>query len=159
MTRFTFVATALVIAAAPLQAQKNQPDLVDVARGAQRVVVATVMHVEPVFQVNAHGDQLIVSRTHLRIDEVLKGARPAAESHDVVMEVEGGTLGDVTLTVSDLPVMTRGERAVVFLRQNSRGAMVPHERGHGILKLDSSNHVPESGLSLAAIRKAVSSAR
>lgn len=158
MTRLTFAATALAIAVAPLQAERNQPDLIDVARGAQRVVIATVTHVEPVFQVNEHGDQLIVSRTYLRVDEVLKGGRPA-ESQDVVMEVEGGTLGDVTLTVSDLPVMARGERAVVFLRQNSRGAMVPHERGHGILKLDSSDNVRGSGLNLAAIRRAVASAR
>ena len=159
MRRLTFAATVLAVAVAPLQAERNQPDLVDVARGAQRVVVATVTRVEPVFHVNEHGDQLIVSRTHLRVDEVLKGGRPAAESQDVVMEVEGGTLGDVTLTVSDLPVMVRGERAVVFLRENSRGAMVPHERGHGILKLDSSDNVRGSGLNLAAIRKAVASAR
>jgi hypothetical protein len=157
LTRAAIAAIALAIAVTPLTAQKNQPGLVDIARGAHRVVVATVTHVQPVFQVNEYGDQLIVSRTHLRVDEVLKGSR--ADGQTVVMEVEGGTLGDLTMTVSDLPVMSRGERAVVFLRQNTRGAMVPHERGDGILKLDSSDHVRESGLSLAAIRKAVASSQ
>ena len=159
MTRFAFAATALVLAVAPLHAETRQPGLANIARGAQRVVVATVTHVEPVFQVNEHGDQLIVSRTHLRIDEVLKGEGSAADHQDLVMEVEGGTIGELTLTVSDLPMMARGERAVVFLRQNSRGALVPHERGHGILKLDSSDRVRGSGSSLADIRRAVASAR
>ena len=129
------------------------------ARGAERVVVATVTRVDPVFQSNEFGDRLIVSRTHLRIDDVFKGRRPGALAEELVMEVEGGTIGDLTLTVSDLPVMTRGERAVVFLRQNSRGALIPQDRGHGIMKLDSSDRVRGSELNLDDIRKAVAAAR
>jgi hypothetical protein len=153
------IAIALAGASVSLSAEVSQPDLSTLSRGARRVVVATVMQVEPVFASNEFGDQLIVSRTHLRVDEVLKPGKPTEETQEVVMELEGGTIGDLTLTVSDLPVLERGERAVIFLHQNSRGAVVPHERGHGILKLDASNHVDGTGLTLAEVRRAVAATR
>jgi hypothetical protein len=158
--KLTRLVTAIVLVSAtvPLTAEKPQPDLTTLTRGAKRVVVATVTHVDPVFQSNEFGDQLIVSRTHLRVDEVLKPGQ-SDESQIVVMELEGGTIGDLTLTVSDLPVLARGERAVIFLQENSRGAVVPHERGHGILELDASDHVKGTGLALAAVRRAVAAAR
>jgi hypothetical protein len=61
--------------------------------------------------------------------------------------------------VSDLPRLERGERAVVFLRRNTRGAIVPHGRGHGILKLDPSDRVQGTQLTLSAVRRAVERAR
>jgi hypothetical protein len=152
------IAVILVGGSIPVAAEISQPDLSALTRGAKRVVVATVIDVDPVFQSNEFGDQLIVSRTHLRVDEVLKPGQ-TGESQTVVMEVEGGTIGDLTLTVSDLPVLARGERAVIFLQENSRGAVVPHERGHGILELDASDHVKGTGLALAAVRRAVAAAR
>ena len=153
------IAVVLVGASIPVAAETSQPDLSTLTRGAKRVVVATVIGVEPVFQSNEFGDQLIVSRTHLRVDEVLKPGQPSGESETVVMELEGGTIGDLTLTVSDLPILARGERAVIFLQENSRGAVVPHERGHGILELDASDHVKGTGLTLAAVRRAIATAR
>jgi len=117
-----------------------------------------VILVDPAFQTNEFGDELIVSRTHLRVDTVLKGGRQT-DDEVVVMELEGGTIGDLTLDVSDLPSLERGERAVVFLGRNSRGALVPHGRGHGILKLESSGRVTGTQLTLAAVRQAVERAR
>lgn len=151
---------ALVTSAASSSADVSRADLTSLARGADRVVVATVTDVDPVFQSNEFGDRLIVSRTHLRVDSVLKnGNGPGSDLQSIVMELEGGTIGDLTLTVSDLPSLERGERAVVFLRQNSRGVLAPHGRGHGILKLDSSDRVEGSTLTLAEIRNAVDQAR
>ena len=154
-----FVVAALLAVSPPAVAQHGPSvDLPLLARGAERVVVATVTRVEPVFQKNEFGDQLIVSRTHLHVETELKrGAQKTGEP--VVLELEGGTIGDLTLEVSDLPTLTRGERAIVFLRRNSRGAVVPHGRGQGILELDSSDHVRGTGLTLSDVRKAVESAR
>ncbi len=158
-SRPALVIAAILSLAAPVIAQHGPPaDLASLSRGADRVIVATVTRVEPVFQANEFGDQLIVSRTHLRVDTVLKGGRPSDEQA-VVLEVEGGTIGDLTLDVSDLPSMERGERAVVFLKRNSRGANVPHGRGDGILKLDSSDRVKGTQLTLSAVRQAVERAR
>lgn len=152
-----FVLSAVVAAAAPLAASDGpRPDLTALARRAERVVVATVTRVEPVFQTNEFGDRLIVSRAHLRVETMLKhDGGPEA----LVLEVEGGTIGDLTLSVSDLPTLEPGERAVVFARRNSRGEFVPEGRGHGILKLDSSDRVQGRPLTLAAVRQAVEQAR
>jgi hypothetical protein len=154
------ILAATLALSVPVIAQHGRPsDLTGLARAAERVVVATVTRVEPVFQKNEHGDELIVSRTHLRIDTVLKGNRPAPEEEAVVVEVEGGTIGELTLDVSDLPTLERGERAVLFLSKNARGANVPEGRGEGILKLDPSDRVTGTGLTLAEIRAAVERGR
>ena len=161
-THVLILAAALALGApliAQHGAQHGRPsDLTGLARAAERVVVATVTRVEPVFQKNEHGDDLIVSRTHLRIDKVLKSNRPAQEEA-VVVEVEGGTIGDLTLDVSDLPTLERGERAVLFLSKNARGANVPQGRGEGILKLDPADRVTGTGLTLAEVRAAVERGR
>lgn len=158
-SRPALVITAILALAAPAIAQHGPPvDLTNLSRGADRVVVATVTHVAPVFQTNEFGDQLIVSRTHLRVDTVLKSGGPS-DDQNVVLELEGGTIGDLKLDVSDLPSLERGERAVVFLRRNGRGAIVPHGRGDGILKLDSSDRVKGTQLTLSAVRQAVERAR
>jgi hypothetical protein len=138
-------------------AQQEETDLTSLARGAERVVVATVTAVDPVFQTNEYGDRLIVSRTHLRVDAELKKGKALEKS--LVMEVEGGTIGDLTLDVSDLPHLSTGERAVVFIARNHRGAIVPHDRGRGILKLDAADRVRGTQMSVASIREAVERAR
>ena len=160
MHRVLSVVVAAVFAGGGAVAAQHGPpiDLTALARGADRVLVATVIRVDPGFQANEFGDELIVSRTHLHVATVLKGSRPT-EDQVVVMELEGGTIGELTLDVSDLPSLARGERAVVFLGRNSRGAVVPHGRGQGILKLESSDRVTGTQLTLAAVRRAVERAR
>ena len=123
--------------------------LAERARGAERVVVGQVDSVNPVWSVNEFGDRLITSVLHVSVAETLKG--PAQPTVDV--EVEGGTICDVTLKVSDLESFNVGDRAVFYLRRNPRGALVPHLRGQGLLKLDRSNRVPGSSLTLDEIRR------
>jgi len=118
--------------------------------GAERVVVATAKTVTPEWRENRHGDRLIVSRIQLEIEEPLKGGGTTA---DVVwMEMDGGTLDGLTLRVSTLPLIQRGERAVFFLDQISRGVFSPHLRGQGILSLDDYDLVRGSSLRLDEIR-------
>lgn len=156
MLSTTFAIAAIGLLFAPTPPQASRPDLDSLTRGAHHVVLGTVTSVDPVFQTNEFGDELIVSRTHFQIEEVLKRGAGGTTMQSVIVELEGGSIGDMTLTVSDLPTMVRGERAVVFLRQNSRGALVPYERGAGILKLDAHGRVRGSTLDLEAVRKAVS---
>ena len=121
------------------------------AKGAERVVVAAVENVQPIYARNEFGDDLIVTRTSVRISEVMKGKDIAAgQAMDV--DVEGGTVGDVTLRVSDMPSVARGEKAILFLTRSKNGRLVPHMRGLGILKLDKSGRVQGTDVTLDELR-------
>jgi hypothetical protein len=126
------------------------------ARGAQRAIVATVVDVYSVFHTNSFGDQLIVSRVLLHIDEVLKGDD---REKTAILNLEGGTVGDLTMHVSDLPTLSTQERAVFFLDQTPTGEAIPHRRGLGILKLDESDRIPGTTLTLGSIRRMAQSVR
>jgi hypothetical protein len=119
------------------------------------VVVGRVVSVTPEWQVNEFGDRLIVSVVRVGVSETLKGE--AAPIVDV--EVEGGTIGTLTLHVSDQVSFAPGERATFFIRRNRRGKFVPHLRGHGLLKLDPANRVPGTSLTLDRIRREVAAGR
>jgi hypothetical protein len=123
------------------------------ARGAERVVVGTILRSEAVQQVNQYGDQLIVSHTAVRVDETMKGAPLAT----VVVDVEGGSLNGVTMRASDMPTLEAGNRAVFFLKRSGPNSdtYVPHLRGYGILKLEKTNLVEHSSLSVDQIRTMV----
>lgn len=139
----------------PLSADIGPPtDIPSRARGASRIVVARVLDVRAQFATNRFGDQLIVSTAVLEVDETLKGA-PATT---LEVEVEGGTVGDLTLKVSDLPSLEAGERGVFFLDAGRGGVNLPHDRGRGILKLTQGDQVQNSGLTLAQLRQQIRAA-
>ena len=136
----------------PLSADIGPPtDIATRSRGAGRIVVARVADVRARFAANGFGDQLIVSTVVLEVAEALKGA-PAGR---VEVEVEGGTVGDLTLKVSDLPSLAIGERAVFFLDAGIGGTLRPHDRGRGILKLSQDDRVESTPVTLADLRQQV----
>ena len=154
----TVMAVVVAVLAAPaLRAASQRPvALPERFRGADHAVVARVASAVARFERNKWGDQLIVTRLQLQVDEALKGA-PAAF---VDLDVEGGTVGTLTLEVSDLPSLREGDRAVFFLKRSANtGAFLPHLRGQGILRLDNRDRVPGSSLTLEAIRQAGRAAR
>jgi hypothetical protein len=148
-------ATTLLGLAATAFAQEVLVPLADRARGSERVVVGRVTAVNPVWRTNEFGDRLIVSVARVAVDETLRGA---LQSH-VDVEIEGGTIGDVTLRVSDIDSVATGDRAVFYLKRSDRGALVPHLRGQGFLKLDRADRVRGSSLRLSDIRRAVAEVR
>jgi hypothetical protein len=125
------------------------------ASASQHVVVATVVAADARYEANEFGDHLIVSRVQLSVEETLRG--PAVKS--MAIDLEGGTVGDVTLEVSDLPKLQRGERAVFFLAKNRAGRLVPHFRAQSILKLDGKQRVMGTDVTLLEVRAQVRSAR
>ncbi len=159
---FGMVLVPVAICAATLFAQTPARSAVAVrsdfaarARGAARVVVGAVVDMQPRFDVNEYGDRLIVTRTTLHVEETLKGSHT-----DLVdMDVEGGTIGDLTLKVSDLPALHRGDRGVFFLESSSSSVQHLHGRHLGIVRLDASDHELASTVTLADIRAAVRAAR
>jgi hypothetical protein len=151
------IVTAICLLSSHLAGQAFAQDvpLVDRARGAERVVVGRVTAVSPMWRTNEFGDRLIVSIVSVAVDETLRG--PTQPSVDV--EVEGGTIGDLTLHVSDLEPVALGDRAVFYLARGARGAFVPHLRGQGLLKLDRTDRVRGSSVTLADIRRTAGQAR
>ena len=144
------VVVCLAAAAAPAMAGQR-PDVASNARRADKVVVATVEDVQPRFAVNEYGDRLIVSQVWLRVEETLKGAPQSIVS----MDMEGGTIGDLTLRVSDLPSVKKGDRGVFLLDASATGTNKPHGRGDGIMKLDQSDRVVGTDLRLADVKASV----
>ena len=145
----------VVLAFTPAVDAQVPVPLAERARGADRVVVGRVTSVTPQWQVNEFGDRLIVSTVHVAVTETLKGdATPTVD-----VDVEGGTIGSLTLHVSDQVTFTPGERATFFLTRTARGRFVPHLRGQGLPKLDGSNRVPGSSLTLEQIRREVAAGR
>lgn len=156
MTRAAAISLLCIgIAASALAQDAIVVPLAERARGAERVVLGRVTTVEPVWRTNEFGDRLIVSVVNVAVDETLRG--PAQSS--VTVEVEGGTIGDLTLHVSDLETVAPGDRAVFYLARNARGVFVPHLRGQGLLKLDRSDRVRGSTVTLAEIRRTAAQAR
>jgi hypothetical protein len=148
----SWLAVAIVcVSASTLRAEVGPPtDLAAHSRGAGKVVVARISLVHSAFATNRFGDQLIVSNAVLEVLETLKGAPQAVTT----VTVEGGTVGDLTLKVSDMQELKEGERAVFFLDPDGNGN-VPHGRGRGILKLDDDDTVEGSGLTLEQVKAAV----
>ena len=148
-SRFLIVVLGgLVVAAIPsLVAAAGQPVTIpERARGAARVVVATVAETSARYERNEFGDELIVTYAHLHVEETVKG--PAGPA---VLALEGGTIDGITMRASSLPALAKGERAVFFLTPGASGEFRPHLRGQGILKLDANDRVPGSSLTLGAV--------
>lgn len=142
-------ALTVVGAVVGLDAGSQRPvEVPDRFRGAERVVVASVAHVDAHYQRNHHGDELIVSHLLLQVHETLKGSHMPV----LTLELEGGSVGDVTMRVSDLPELEVGERGVFFLERGEGKMHLPHLRGQGILTLDEADRVPGTSLTLDAIR-------
>lgn len=147
---FRIVCMAVCVGACASAAHAQQ-DLSERARRAHQVVVGTVIDVAATFDNTTDGDQLIVSNVTVRIDEVLKGTFESV----LTVKLEGGTVGDLTLAVSDMPEMEPGDRAVFFLDRVAPGQYLPRDRGLGVMKLDATNRVRASGLSLEDIQNVV----
>jgi hypothetical protein len=133
--------------AVPFAVAGRQVSIEDRGRGAAKVVVGTVVESTAKYERNEFGDDLIVSRVRVAVEETLKG-----EDGPVTIALEGGTVDGITMRVASLPTLTKGERAVFFLTP-SGNEFRPHLRGQGILKLDSTDHVRGTSLSLDEIRR------
>src|SRR2546422_11385954 len=108
---------ALLVACATVVttfAQHGVPETIPSrAKGAQKIVIATVLAVTPTWDTNKYGDRLIVSHADLKVEESLKGSAPQVLS----LDVEGGTVGDITLRVSDMDSIAPGDRGVFFVKE------------------------------------------
>jgi hypothetical protein len=123
------------------------------ARGAARIVVATVVDTAARYDRNEFGDEVIITRARLSIDEAIKGS-----VDELTLSLEGGTVDGITMRVSTLPTLVKGERAVFFVVPARGGEFQPHLQGQGILKLDRTDRIRGTSVTLGEIRRLVASA-
>jgi hypothetical protein len=133
------------------QSEDAASDVARLTRGAGKVVVGRIVDVQPRFETNKFGDQLIVSHALVEVRETLKGAHQPS----VRIAVEGGSLGGLSLEVSDMPALAEGDEAVLFLEATTQGDAAPFDRGHGVMKLDEQGRVRGRGIGLDAVREHV----
>ena len=109
MKRILLATVIAVIAGARVSAQEPM-SLDAMIMAAPTIVVATVESRRAVAE-DYGASRLIVTHVTLRVEQSIKGSAPQT----LVVEVLGGTLGDVTLHVSHVPEFRVGDRDVLFL--------------------------------------------
>jgi len=152
MSRGAAVALGMCVAGvAGVGADAGAPvDLATRVRGASRAVVATVVHAESRWVTTAAGDRVIVTQAVARIHEALKGPNTGT----LVVEFEGGAVGEQSMRASDMDVLPVGRRAVLLVEPTPAGTWRPHRRGLGVLPLDAADRVAGTGVTLADVRRA-----
>jgi hypothetical protein len=157
LVRRAFVAAALAWCCTAVQAAEiDRPTPVNQRiYSADKVVVATARQVDSTWKSAPTGDQIIVTRVLLEVSETLKGSDQSA----VWLEVPGGTLGGVTLRVSDEVVIQEGDRGVFFLNPAKAGIHSAVGKGEGLLRLDPNDTVTGTSIRLDDIRRVASQGR
>jgi hypothetical protein len=150
-----FTLLAVLPATTAADQASDRVELARRLRSADRAVVATVQSVEPRLVRNRHGDVLIVSKLWLGVSEVVRGSSISSVSVDV----EGGTLGGMTMRVSDLPEMKPGARALFLLGQLPDGSARLVNRGESILGIGPDDRLPGTDLSLRDVREVAQEVR
>ena len=82
---------------------------------ATQVVAGTIERMESTWN---HDHSRIYTRVTMRVERVLSGQA----GRRIVFRIPGGTIGDTTVMVSEMPHFREGEDTVVFLR-GSRGRL------------------------------------
>lgn len=103
-----FVALSLFLSF-PVSAKKAK----EVETEATHILVGKVKKVESYYGVNDWGDVLILSQVKVKVERKVKGKM----EDSVSFVVEGGTVGDMTLKVSEYPLFTEGEKVKLYLKK------------------------------------------
>jgi len=114
---------ALLLVPAGLAAQRREPipspfaplGIQRMSELATQVVAGTIEKMESTWN---HDHSRIYTRVTMRVERVLSGQA----GRRIVFRIPGGTVGDTTVMVSEMPHFREGETTVVFLR-GTRGRL------------------------------------
>jgi hypothetical protein len=134
--------------------QSADIDVAALTRGSNQVVIGTVVDATGRMGTNAYGDRLIFTDLRVDVSETLKGD----SRNVVVVTVEGGQAAGLTLKVSDMPTLKRGDRAVYFLVKGTP-EWIPYARGRGVVRIDTTDHLDNTSLTLTDARTRILGAR
>ncbi|MCX6568291.1 MAG: matrixin family metalloprotease [Candidatus Aminicenantes bacterium] len=117
----------LVLASAvPLRSTKVDP----AERAASHILLGRVEGADGFYGVTERGDNLIYSRVRVKADKWLKGKN----GNSVEFVVEGGSVGDVGLRVSDIPEFSKGQTVKLYLKKT--GLMFNFQEGEILEEVD-----------------------
>jgi hypothetical protein len=105
----TVALTFLLCLSFPVQADKIDQR----AKEATNIVVGKIKQIKSFYATNKWGDDLIMSEVTLKVDKVHKGD----QVDEVTFIVEGGTVGDIVLRVSSVPLFEEGETMILYLKK------------------------------------------
>jgi hypothetical protein len=148
------IGLALVLVTLTDAAAAAEPTAAALNNGIRRAaftVVGTVADTRPSRRRSSFGDEVIVTTAIVQVTEQLRGGAPSW----LPIEVEGGTIGDITMEVSDTPILHRGDRAIFLIDRLTDGRYVPHDRGRGIARLMSDDRINDSALTLGDVRRMI----
>ncbi len=83
---------------------------------ATHVLIGKVKNVYSYYDGNEWGDYLIFSRVDVKVEQKLKGKT----NDEVSFVVEGGTVGEMTLKVSNYPLFEEGEKIKLYLKEDKQ---------------------------------------
>jgi hypothetical protein len=140
--RYTALAVAALSLASMATAADRRQTYAELAAASDRVLIGTVGNRASHWGDDAH----IYTDLVIYPDLSLKGE----DGGPVVVQLLGGSVGDVTMTVSDGPDLPEGEPVVVFLkREGARFAVVGRSAGAIRAKSADAAAAVESGISAA----------
>jgi hypothetical protein len=138
------VIIAVAAATAGVRAQSADPivgklSLNQLTDRAASIVVGTVVSRQAEWEYYG-ASKLIITKVTMAIEQSVKGSVPRT----LVLEVLGGTIGDQTMQVSDVPEFRVGDRDVLFLHNNPHAVspLVGSDQGLFRVVNESANGVP-----------------
>jgi hypothetical protein len=114
--RFILLAAAVILALQPLVAPATTvraPSFDSLVNQADYVVRAVVKSVSSEFQTSGT-NRHIITKVALSVSEVVKGTPP----QPLVLEMLGGKVGDVVMTVDGAPQFLVGDEDILFIHGN-----------------------------------------
>ena len=111
-----FFALAWLVAVGPARATTViAPDFAQLVGQADYIVRATVKSVSAEFRTTPQG-RAIFTKVELQLLETITGTPP----QPLVLELLGGTVGDVTMRVEGVPLFHVGDEDILFVQANGR---------------------------------------
>lgn len=114
LTRKSLGATglAVLVSAVAYATTYESVTFEQMVRQADVIFIGDVIDVVP-FEVRRASGRSIKTRVTFRVVDPIYGARATVE----VFEFLGGTIGDVTMQVAEMPTFARGDRRLMFARR------------------------------------------
>lgn len=114
---------------------------------ADSIIVGEVLDMTSRWAVNKWGDELIYTDVTVSVTDTIKGIA----SYILTVTVEGGRVGDVELISTHMPRFTKGEKAVLFLK-NEDDEVAVYAGIQGRLSIDENGVIRERSISVGDLK-------
>ena len=124
------IGLCLLVGGAGAWAAAGRPTLAELGRGAEEIVVGSVVEAFPAWTAD---HSLIHTYVTMQVDRAVKGR---AASRYVQFRVPGGAFEEIGLLVSNMPGFRHGEEAIVLLGRDDDGFLSVHGGRNGKIEIN-----------------------